>query len=97
MKNLRISIIGSGWVGTAIGEGFRQNGYDVIFQPSAHGSSARFFSASSVSLIVCFNGPPVLSAFCSAMALNNENRIAFNLLINDTLPISSASSQFCQS
>jgi UDPglucose 6-dehydrogenase len=31
MKNLRISIIGSGWVGTAIGEGFRQNGYDVIF------------------------------------------------------------------
>lgn len=31
MKKPRISIIGSGWVGTAIGEGFRQNGYEVIF------------------------------------------------------------------
>jgi UDP-glucose 6-dehydrogenase len=30
LKN-RISIIGSGWVGTAVGKGFAEKGYEVIF------------------------------------------------------------------
>ncbi len=31
MTNKKISIIGSGWVGTAIGKGFTEMGYEVIF------------------------------------------------------------------
>ena len=28
---MKISIVGSGWVGTDVGEGFRKMGYEVIF------------------------------------------------------------------